>query len=364
MASAGAIKNVDHCTISSAFRFVLPLEVVMCRVREEGPACCGPWLLRARSARTGIAVAAFVIAMVPLRLVADERVDAAAVAAIIAEAEQSSEAAEIFYELTDRLGPRLSGSPAYDRAARWTAERFQTWGLAAVRLEPFAFGRGWTLRALTVEMVAPRYMPLIGYAEAWSPPTSGVLTGTPVYIGDSTAEEIDSLADRLESAIVLAARPQVEFLSEDRPQPAANQTSVQTGNPPFRRLRARRLDQSCSRASGLTGPASRFFRARPSTEPCACRASGTHRPMERRPWCSPPSITTCSFGSWSQELPSSFGLASTRSTTRMASTATTFSPRFQAPMPSSGGRLSWSAPTSTPGTPPPARRTTLTAWRP
>jgi hypothetical protein len=154
-----------------------------------------------------------------MRLVADERVDAAAVAAIIAEAQQSSEAAEIFYELTDRLGPRLSGSPAYDRAARWAVERFQTWGLAAARLEPFAFGRGWTLRALTVEMVAPRYMPLIGYAEAWSPPTSGVLTGTPVYIGDSTPEQIDSLAERLESAIVLAARPQTEFLSEDRPHP-------------------------------------------------------------------------------------------------------------------------------------------------
>jgi hypothetical protein len=84
-----------------------------------------------------------------------------------------------------------------------------------------------------VEMIAPRYMPLTGYAEAWSPPTSGVLTGTPVYVGDSTEEEIDSLADRLENAIVLAARPQVEFLSEDRPQPAADQNSVQTGNPPF-----------------------------------------------------------------------------------------------------------------------------------
>jgi len=86
---------------------------------------------------------------------------------------------------------------------------------------------------LTVEMLAPRYMPLIGYAEAWSPPTSGVLTGTPIYVGDSTAERINSLADRLENAIVLAARPQAEFLSEDRPQPAANQGSVQTGNPPF-----------------------------------------------------------------------------------------------------------------------------------
>jgi Iap family predicted aminopeptidase len=32
---------------------------------------------------------------------------------------------------------------------------------------------------------------------------------------------------------VLAARPQVEFLSEDRPQPAADRNSVRTGNPPF-----------------------------------------------------------------------------------------------------------------------------------
>jgi carboxypeptidase Q len=179
------------------------------------------------------AVAAVASAMIPPSLFAAERIDTAVVAAIIAEAQDHSEAAEIFYELTDELGPRLSGSPSYDVAARWAVERFQSWGLAASSLEPFAFGRGWTLRALTVEMITPRYMPLIGYAEAWSPPTSGVLTGTPVYLGDSTGEEIDSLADRLESAIVLAARPQVEFLNEDRPQPAANQPSVQTGNPPF-----------------------------------------------------------------------------------------------------------------------------------
>ena len=181
----------------------------------------------------GTALVALAIALIPLRSVADERIDDATVAAIITEAQRSSEAAKIFYELTDRLGPRLSGSPAHDRAARWALERFQSWGLASARLEAFAFGRGWTLRGLTVEMTSPRYMPLIGYAEAWSPPTSGVLTGTPVYVGDSTADEIDALADRLEGAIVLAARPQVEFLSEDRPQPAANQISVQTGNPPF-----------------------------------------------------------------------------------------------------------------------------------
>lgn len=162
-----------------------------------------------------------------------ESVDQDIVAAIAVEATQRSEAANLFHTLTDELGARLSGSPAYDAAARWAIERFRQWGLENPHLEPFAFGRGWTLEAQTVEMVAPRYTPLVGYAEAWSPPTSGVLTGTPVYVGGKTAEEIDALGNTLRGKIVLAARPQVDFLSADRPQPAADALSVVTGNPPF-----------------------------------------------------------------------------------------------------------------------------------
>jgi hypothetical protein len=82
-------------------------------------------------------------------------------------------------------------------------------------------------------MIAPRYMPLIGYAEAWSSPTSGVLTGAPIYIGDSTAAEIDNLGTRLRGAIVLTSRPQTEFLSADRMEPSVGNGPVQTGNPPF-----------------------------------------------------------------------------------------------------------------------------------
>ena len=160
-------------------------------------------------------------------------VDAAMVAAITTEGRDRSEAAALFHTLTDVLGPRLSGSPAYDEAARWALGRFEEWGLANARFEAFEFGRGWTLETLTVEMVAPRYMPLVGYAEAWSPSTAGVLTGAPVYLGDRTADEIDALGDRLRGAVVLAARPQVEFLREDRPQPAGDEGPVQTGNPPF-----------------------------------------------------------------------------------------------------------------------------------
>jgi carboxypeptidase Q len=126
------------------------------------------------------------------------------IAAIKAEGLRSTEAAAIFHTLTDTIGPRLTGSPAHVQAARWAAERLKAWGLDNPRLEPFPFARGWSLEKLTVEMTAPRYMPLIGYAEAWSPPTSEVLTGTPIYLGDSTAADIDRLGPRLRGAIVLS----------------------------------------------------------------------------------------------------------------------------------------------------------------
>jgi hypothetical protein len=152
---------------------------------------------------------------------------------IKAEGLRRSEASALFHTLTDVLGQRLTGSPSHVEAARWAVERFRQWGLANPRLEPFEFGRGWSLEKLTVEMAAPRYMPLIGHAEAWSTPTAGVLTGGPIYIGDSSVEEIDRLGARLRGAIVLTHRPQAEFLRADRMQPSEGTGPVQTGNPPL-----------------------------------------------------------------------------------------------------------------------------------
>jgi carboxypeptidase Q len=184
----------------------------------------------------GLTLVALTLIGLPETLAAaQEPIDSAMVERIRSEGLNRSAASELFFTLTDVLGPRLSGSAAYDEAAGWALERFQEWGLRNPRLDPFEFGRGWALEKLTVEMTRPRYMRLTGYAEAWSPPTSGLLTGVPVYLGDSTAGEIDALGPRLEGAIVLTARPQNEFLSSDRPQPAGGAGPVRTGNPPFPR---------------------------------------------------------------------------------------------------------------------------------
>src|SRR5690606_20363910 len=131
------------------------------------------------------------------RLSAQEPVDLAMVERIRAEATERSQAMELFLTLSDEIGARLPGSPAFDRSAAWARDLFAGWGLADPRLEPFEFGRGWTLEKLTLEMTAPRYMPLIGYPEAWTPSTAGLLTGPAVYVGDKTAAEIDALGERL-----------------------------------------------------------------------------------------------------------------------------------------------------------------------
>src|SRR5215469_17348959 len=40
-------------------------------------------------------------------------------------------------ELTDGFGGRVTGSPAYERSAEWAAEKFRSYGIKDVRLEPF-----------------------------------------------------------------------------------------------------------------------------------------------------------------------------------------------------------------------------------
>src|SRR5262245_10317520 len=97
---------------------------------------------------------------------------------------QRSRAQELYLTLSDAIGARVTGARSRLRAARWARERLAEWGLANARLEPFRFGRGWSLEKISVEMTSPRYMPLIAYADAWTPSTARVLSGRAVYVGD------------------------------------------------------------------------------------------------------------------------------------------------------------------------------------
>ena len=164
---------------------------------------------------------------------AQEPVDRAAIAQINAEGfNRSSRVSELFNHLTNVIGPRLTGSPAFRQAVDWSAERFRELRLANVHTEAWPFGRGWTLEKLTLEMAEPRYFPLIGYPEAWTPSTRAELLATPVYIGDWTAEQVRARKAELAGKIVLPWNPQGVFITEGRPQPTDHQERVRIGAPP------------------------------------------------------------------------------------------------------------------------------------
>jgi carboxypeptidase Q len=137
-----------------------------------------------------------------------------------------------FDQFVTVIGPRLTGSPAHKAAADWARDRAAGWGLKDARLEPWEFGRGWTLEQQVIEIVEPRYFPLTGYAEAWSASTKGDLVGTPVMTAGRSAAEIAAMKDKLAGAIVLTQPVITGFIREDRQQPTTSDTPVRIGAPP------------------------------------------------------------------------------------------------------------------------------------
>jgi len=131
-----------------------------------------------------------------------------------------SQVKPVFETLTVTIGPRLTASPAHKRAAEWARERLASYGLANAHLEPWTFGRGWELQKITVDLVEPRYAPLIAYADGWSASTPGDIVAAPVAAANKTPEEIAAMADRLKGAIILTQPLMTNFVRKDRPNPS------------------------------------------------------------------------------------------------------------------------------------------------
>ncbi len=118
-----------------------------------------------------------------------EPVDAAAIAKIRDEGLTRSHVMETMFWLTDRYGPRLTGSAEFEEAGDWAVRQLEAWGVANVRKERFAFGRGWSLVKFHASMIEPRAMPIIGMPKAWTPGTSGA------RVADVVRPEITGEAD-------------------------------------------------------------------------------------------------------------------------------------------------------------------------
>jgi hypothetical protein len=116
-------------------------------------------------------------------LPAQVSVDDAAYGRIKAEEMQHSQAMQTLHMLTDRYGPRLTGSPNFEQAASWVVKQMTEWGFRNAHLESWDFGHpGWLNMRAAGYIVAPIHGDLTFRVLSWTPSTAGTLTGSAVEV--------------------------------------------------------------------------------------------------------------------------------------------------------------------------------------
>jgi hypothetical protein len=110
--------------------------------------------------------------------------------------------------MTDVFGPRVPGSPAYNKAAEWAAKRFTELGLSGAVVEPAGdFGLGWSYEYVSAHMTAPSYMPIQAYPRPWTGSTKGKISGSPVLAPVNAKADMEKYKGKLKGAIVLVRGP-------------------------------------------------------------------------------------------------------------------------------------------------------------
>ncbi len=109
--------------------------------------------------------------------------------------------------LTDRIGPRLTGSPQLDRASHWTLERFKEIGLSNARLEPWTIANNWTRGPATGRILSPTEATLTMATAGWSPSTNGAIRGAVLGLAYDKLEDLDKYRGKLKGAIILLGHP-------------------------------------------------------------------------------------------------------------------------------------------------------------
>src|ERR1043166_469895 len=94
------------------------------------------------------------------------------------EEAEHSQIMHTLHMLTDRYGPRLTGSPNFEAAARWAAAQMTRWGFQNAHLEQWDFGHpGWLNESAYGFITAPVRQNLKFEVLGWTPSTKGAVSG-------------------------------------------------------------------------------------------------------------------------------------------------------------------------------------------
>jgi carboxypeptidase Q len=155
------------------------------------------------------------------------------------EALERSRVMEWIHNLTDRYGPRLTGSPNLEAAGEWTLETMTSWGFQNATKDDWEWGNpGWENVYYSGHMVAPVYQSLYAEVLGWTPSTNGPVRGQAVHVippSDVTQEDLDayiaSIRGSLAGAIVLVGEAGARPANFDAPQRIPDETAAERFRP-------------------------------------------------------------------------------------------------------------------------------------
>ena len=172
--------------------------------------------------------------VVPYAAFAQQQPEDPMIAKIKDEGMNRSQVMQTLSYLTDVIGPRLTASPGMKRSNEWTRDTLTKWGLQNAHLESWGpFGRGWSLKRFSAQVVSPMDIPLIAYPKAWSPsvkvvpempampaasrrnakltiappPVSNTVTADVVFLDARNEADLDKYKGQLKGKIVLLSQP-------------------------------------------------------------------------------------------------------------------------------------------------------------
>jgi carboxypeptidase Q len=133
------------------------------------------------------------------------------------EGMENSQIMRTMHFLTDVYGPRLTGSPNHKAAAEWAIKQMASWGFENAHLEPWDFGHpGWLNERASGHVISPYKDPLVFEVLAWTPSTSGALTGKVHHMitPDSPTEDelkafLESEKEKVKAKMVLVGKHRV-----------------------------------------------------------------------------------------------------------------------------------------------------------